>query len=139
MAKDRVTLAFPAGIINEPITYVLIKKYDLIINIIKAEITMGKEGHLLLELEGEQHNLDASYEYLKEVGIHVIPLKRQIRTNEEQCVNCGACTAVCFSEALTMNRETWKLGFDSEKCIVCGLCIQACPVSAIQVNFGEEI
>ncbi len=45
--KKRLVLRFPAERVNDPITYVLIKEYDVSINILNADITHGKEGNLL--------------------------------------------------------------------------------------------
>ncbi len=50
--KRRMVLRFPADSVNEPITYTLIKEYDVIINILNADITHGKEGNLLIEMIG---------------------------------------------------------------------------------------
>ena len=51
--KKRLVLRFPADRVNEPITYVLIKEYEISINILNADITHGKEGNLLIEMRGE--------------------------------------------------------------------------------------
>lgn len=36
MAKRRLVLTFPPRLVEEPITYRLIKDYDLVVNILKA-------------------------------------------------------------------------------------------------------
>ena len=40
--KKRMVLRFPAGTVNEPVTYTLIKEYDVLINILNDDITHGK-------------------------------------------------------------------------------------------------
>ncbi len=47
-----MVLRFPADTVNEPITYILIKEYDVQVNILNADITHGKEGNLLIEMSG---------------------------------------------------------------------------------------
>ncbi|MFW6381254.1 MAG: NIL domain-containing protein, partial [Bacillota bacterium] len=49
--KKRVVLDFPSGIVEKPITYHLIKKYDIVINILQARIFPEEEGRLIIELE----------------------------------------------------------------------------------------
>lgn len=137
MAKERFTLVFAADSYAKPITYHLIKDFDLKINILRAEITPGEEGHLLVEVEGGEDNLRAALAFLAAEKIEVIPTNRQVRVREEECVHCGACTAVCFSGALAMNAADWRLEFRPERCIVCGLCIDACPLKAIGIVFGK--
>ena len=136
MVKKRFTLTFPPESSTKPLTYLLIKDYDIKVNILKAEITAGKKGHLLIEVQGEKDNLDNGLKFLKNEKIDVIPLSEQIYIDEDQCVHCGACTAVCFSGALSMNRETWTLDFNLENCVVCGLCVSACPLRIITTDFG---
>ena len=136
MVKERFTFVFSPDTYAKPVTYHLVKDYDLRINILRAEITPGEEGHLLAEIEGEEDNLRRALEFLAAESIEVIPTNKQVTVRQEECVHCGACTAVCFSGAMAMNREEWKMEFRPEKCIVCGLCIEACPLRIISVGFG---
>ena len=135
---QRFTLTFSAENYNKAVTYHLVKDYDLKINILKAEITPGEEGHLLVEMEGTAENLQGALIYLKNEHIKAIPTNRQVLVDKDHCVHCGACTAVCFSGAMVINRDTWQVEFLSEKCIVCGLCIDACPLNIIKIGFGSE-
>ena len=56
--KKKVALVFPRELVGEPITYKLIKDYNLIINILKAKIIPYKEGKLDIEISGEKENLN---------------------------------------------------------------------------------
>ena len=69
ISKQRLVLRFPADSVNEPITYILIKEYDVRINILNADITPGKEGNLLIELSGEKESVDRARDYLKKKGV----------------------------------------------------------------------
>lgn len=139
MSKTRMTLIFPADTSDKPITWQLVKEFDLKVNILKAEVTAGKKGHLLIELDGAESSINAAKKFMEEERIRMVAVKRQIIVDEEKCIHCGACTGVCFSDALKINTETGKLQFLPENCIVCGLCIDGCPIGAIKAGFGEEM
>ncbi len=134
--KKRLVLSFPAESTNEPITYVLIREYDVKINILNADITHGKEGNLLLEMSGEAGKLDEALTYLESKNIRVSPVVKTILFNEAECIHCGACSSVCFPGALTMRESTRKLKFSPDRCIACELCIKACPLQLFELNFG---
>lgn len=134
--KSRFILNFPPQSSDKPITYHLIKNYDLLINILRAEVTPGKEGRLLIEVEAEENNLKAGLAFLEQEHIRVFPLSRKITLRQEECVHCGACTAVCISRALNFNRQSWELEFKPEECVACGLCVKACPLRLFTLDFG---
>lgn len=52
--------------------------------------------------------------------------------DEEACKLCGACQAVCPSEAISLGDTAVKVSV--EACCGCGACVEACPHDAIQVN-----
>ncbi|HHV62912.1 MAG TPA: 4Fe-4S binding protein [Firmicutes bacterium] len=136
MAKKRIVLTFPPSLVEKPLTYRLVKDFDLAINILHARIVPRESGRLVIELSNSsEENIDAGIRYLEEQGVNVEPLSKEIRWDEKECINCGACTAVCHSDALRMNPETWKLEFDKDKCIVCEMCVPACPLRIISVTF----
>jgi len=139
MSKARMTLIFPADTSDKPITWQLVKDFDLKVNILKAEITSGKKGHLLIELDGTEIDINRAKKFMEEERIRMLPVKRQILLEADKCIHCGACTGVCFSNALKINPESMNLEFNSEQCIVCGLCIDGCPMGAIKSGFGEEM
>jgi len=131
--KTKILLNFPNHLADKPITYRLIKDYDLAINILRASIDYNVEGKLLLEVIGSVERIDQAVDFLRNEGITVNVYKKQVIRNEEECIHCGACTAVCSIEALHFNPDRWKMEFDAEKCLVCGLCVQACPLRIIEV------
>ena len=135
--KKRYVLTFPSDNTNEPITYNLVKQFDIKINIIKAKINAGEEGTLLLEMDAQQQNISDAKKYLEDNHISCQSVEKKIHWNEDECMHCGACTAVCFSQALTMDTETRQLNFNTEKCIVCELCVKACPLRLFEIHFSE--
>lgn len=134
--KKRLVLRFPAESINEPITYVLIREYDVKINILNADITHGKEGNLLIEMSGEAWRVDDAIAYLESKKVSTSPVVKTILFNEAACIHCGACVSVCFPGALTMKDSSRKLKFSPDRCVACELCIKACPLQLFELNFG---
>ena len=134
MKKIKVFLYFPPDKTDKPIVYYLVKDYDIIFNILQAEIEPSKRGRLTIELEGTEENLQKGLEFIESQGVKYRIFNKNIIWNEDNCVHCGACTAVCPSQALSLNREDWSLNFDQSKCLVCEECIKACPMKAIDVD-----
>lgn len=135
MAKKRVVLTFPPELTEKPLTYHLVKDFDLAINILKAKITPGEEGTLVVELSnGSLKKIEEGLDFLVQQGVEIEPLSKRITLEEEECIHCGSCTAVCNSRALSMGEEN-RLVFDRDKCIVCELCVTACPMRIIKVTF----
>jgi len=88
MQKKRVVLSFPPQLIDQAVTYRLIKDFDLMINIMRARITPKEQGRLVVEITGKKPALDAGISYLKEVGVEIQPLAQDVRWHEERCVHC---------------------------------------------------
>ncbi|WP_347491313.1 NIL domain-containing protein [Desulfoscipio sp. XC116] len=133
MSSKKVVLRFGADIADQPIIYKLVKDYDLVINILKANVNPQKEGTLVMDITGA--NTEQGIEYLRQLGVQVQSLTEQIIQNEEKCVSCGACTDICPSGALYMERPDMVVRFNSDRCVVCHLCVKACPMKAMEVRF----
>jgi ferredoxin len=131
-----MVLRFPAETVNEPITYTLIKEYDVLVNILNADITHGKEGNLLIEMAGNENNVNEALVYLESKEVEISPVVKTILFREDLCIHCGACSSVCFPGALNMDSRTGQLQFSPEKCVACELCIKACPLRLFELNFG---
>lgn len=136
MTAKKVVLTFPKEKIDKPIVYKLIKEFNLSFNILKASITPDQEGHMVLELEGDGAEINKSIKHLKEEGVKVEPLSKEIKVNWDKCTQCSACVSICPTDALYVkDRKTMEVAFDPEKCIACELCIRPCPPRAIEVHF----
>ena len=132
--KKRVTLTFPKRTVQMPVTYRLAKDFNVAANIIRAQVAPNQIGTLVVELLGDIDELDAAIEWMRSQDINVSLVGREILINEETCVDCGLCTGVCPTEALTLNPKDFKLNFTRSRCIVCEQCIPTCPVEAISTN-----
>lgn len=135
MSPKRIVLRFMAETSEKPIIYNLIKNYDLIVNILKAQINPRKEGTMILEIEGEPEQYTRGMEYLRSIGITIQPLSQEVHHNNDICVHCGACTNLCPSGALFLERPDMTVSFDDDKCVICLLCVKACPYKAMEVSF----
>jgi ferredoxin len=133
VSPKKVVLRFGADIADKPMIYRLVKDYDLVINILKANVNPQKEGTMVLDITGGQYN--EGLEYLRGQGVVVQALNEEINRNEDKCTSCGSCTAICPSGALYLERPTMEVHFDSDNCVVCHLCVRACPVRAMEVKF----
>lgn len=135
MAKKKIVLHFPEESIEKPLTYHLVKDFDLVPNILRAQIDEN-EGTLVMDLEGKRDQIEKGIAFLREQNVGVQEALKDLIINRDQCVDCGSCTSVCRPGALTTGSEhDWKLVFDHDKCVFCDLCINACPTRAIKVRF----
>jgi ferredoxin len=133
--KKRIILRFKRNTIDKPIVYKLVKDYDLIFNILRANILPRAESMMVMEIEGTDENFNKGIEYLRGLNIDIEPIEQDINRDEEKCVHCGVCTSVCAPDALHIERKTMKVDFDYEKCVACELCVRVCPVKAMNVFF----
>ena len=131
----RIVLHFPPLVTGQPVVYRLVRDFDLKFNIIKASVSPGEEGLLVMELSGEQKNYDKGIRYLNEVGVKIQSLSQDVVRDEAKCTHCGACIAICPTNAFSLEPKTRKVLFDHNKCVVCGLCVKACPTRAMRLYF----
>lgn len=134
MIKRKLVLSFPENIVTRPITYKLVKEFNLEFNILRAEITPDMEGKMLIELRGDKVQIDGAIKYLEHTGVTVQEAAKDIIIDKNLCVDCGVCTSICITRALILDSKNYKLKFNKDKCILCELCLDCCPVSAIKVN-----
>ncbi len=117
-----------------PVTYRLAKDFNVAANIIRAQVAPNQVGKLVIELSGDIDQLEAAIDWMQSQDIEVSLASREILIDEMICVDCGLCTGICPTQALTLNPDTFYLTFNRSRCIVCEQCIPACPVQAISTN-----
>lgn len=132
MSPKRIVLRFGTDSSVKPIVYRLVKDYDLVVNIVKADVNPQKEGTMVLEVTGDQS--EEGLNYLRTLGISVQDFNQGIVRDEEKCVMCGVCTGICPTNALFMERPSMEVRFDADQCIVCQLCVKVCPMRAMEVR-----
>jgi len=139
MYSKILSLRFPATVVNEPISCNLVRNFDLTFNILKATIYPRKEGLVVMELSGHRKNFQKGIGYLKSLGIKVESVGEDVKRDEEKCFQCGACTAVCPTGALYVQRPEMAVLFEKEKCSACELCVMTCPAHAMGVRFDRSL
>ncbi len=135
MTSKKMVLHFSKENYNKPIVYRLVKDFNLSFNILKASILPKQDSFMVLELSGPRADFKRGLQYLAETGVGVEPIEKNVTRIDLKCTHCGACTAVCPTGSLSINRKTMEVAFDSTKCSACELCIKACPPRAMESRF----
>jgi len=72
MARRRLKLIFGPSLVKEPVIYQVGRKFEIVTNIRRADVTRD-QGWVLLEVSGEPDELDKGVEYLESRGVKVEP------------------------------------------------------------------
>ena len=73
----RLELDFPARQVTKPVIYELVKNFDLVPNIRRANVT-SDFGYIQLELTGSAKDLEKGIAFLNKRGIRVEPLEKDV-------------------------------------------------------------
>ena len=76
MAKKRVHLVYPENLVKEPVIFRMAKQFDVMPNIRKAKVS-DDMGEIVLELEGDEDNINKGIQYMKEAGVVVELLEEE--------------------------------------------------------------
>ena len=77
MVKRRVMFTFPPDLVREPIIHNLGQQFKVVTNIRRADISEAK-GWVVLELEGEEKDIEQAIAWLTSKGIRVDPVTGDI-------------------------------------------------------------
>ncbi len=138
MYKRMLVLRFPPEITDQPLVCSLSREYDLCFNILKATIFPGQEGLMVLEISGYKKQVQEGLRYLRSKGVAVKSIAQEIRRNNDICIQCGACTAMCPTKALYIDDESREVRFVPSECKGCELCVAVCPVRAMEIRFAKD-
>jgi ABC-type methionine transport system ATPase subunit len=75
--REKFYLTYPPPLIKEPILYLVGKKFDVVTNIRGANVS-NEMGLLALEMEGSQQEIDRAVAWLREQGVTVEPIEKNI-------------------------------------------------------------
>jgi ferredoxin len=131
----KLVLHFPKQMVDRPIICYLVRDYNLIFNVLRAQVNPQQEGLLIMELAGEEGDYDRGVDYLKSLGVKLQPLSHDIRRLEPRCVHCGACVTVCPTAALALQRPSMEVSYEDSKCVACEMCLRACPTKAMVAEY----
>ena len=77
MAKRRVKFTFPTRLIKEPIIHRLGHQYRVVTNIRRADVREDM-GWVILELEGEEGEIDRGIDWISSQGVRVDPVSGDV-------------------------------------------------------------
>ena len=72
MAKRRLMFTFPEELITEPIIYNLGQEFRVVTNIRRADVSEDR-GWVVLELEGEEEDIERGIAWVISKGVRVDP------------------------------------------------------------------
>lgn len=134
-----INLYFPPENSGSPVMSQLVRNYDLTFSILKGQITPHKEGHLTIQVEGDESKWQEAQLYLKGQNISIKPAAQTIVRDDESCMHCGLCTAICPANALSNDALTRMVVFMVERCTACGMCTRVCPVAAMHIDLDLDV
>ena len=70
-------LTFPAELVQKPLVYRLVKDFDIVTNIRRADVR-ADHGWVVLELEAAEAELERGVAWLEEQGVTVDPIERDV-------------------------------------------------------------
>jgi len=76
-SKRKVTLTFPPDLIKEPVIYNMGHRFRVVTNIRGANVSENV-GWVTLEIDGEEEEYLSALRYLKEIGVKVEPIERNV-------------------------------------------------------------
>jgi L-aspartate semialdehyde sulfurtransferase ferredoxin len=123
---------------DKPVIYGLSRSCDMVFTILESMVLPRQEAYAIMKLSGPQREYGKARRFLEEMGVVIEEVPDNVRRDEESCMNCGACTAVCPTGSLSVTAETFKVGLNKAKCVACGQCVRACPVKAMHVFVAER-
>ena len=73
MADQTIRLIYPSSMVNIPVIYQLIRSFDVVINIVGAQVS-GDQGWIEINLNGEDQTIQDAIAWLKHQGIEALPV-----------------------------------------------------------------
>ena len=70
MTSARLFLSFPESLVNQPIIYEAVRRFDVVPNIRRANVE-AQSGWVILELGGEEDAIEEAIAYFRETGVSV--------------------------------------------------------------------
>jgi L-aspartate semialdehyde sulfurtransferase ferredoxin len=70
VSSIRLFVSFPEELVDRPMIYEIIKKFDVVPSIRRANVE-GRSGWVILEINGEQDQLDGAIAYFEGLGCTV--------------------------------------------------------------------
>jgi ferredoxin len=132
----KLMLFFPKCECEKPIIYLLVKDYNLVVNVFRAKVTPEEEGYLVLDVTGTEEDIERAMAFLKTFNVSINYSGKGVTRDENSCTHCGHCITHCPTSALRIDDKTTREVIYSEAdCIECLACIRICPFGALASAF----
>ena len=80
MSKKRTRFTFPTGLITRPVIFDLGHNFQIVTNIRRADVREDM-GWVILELEGEEEEIEKGLEWVTSMGVRVDPVDGDVVEN----------------------------------------------------------
>ncbi len=136
MITRKLFLRFPKCETEKPIVYHLVKDYNLRVNIFRAKVTPDEEGYLVLDVAGQEEDIDRGIAFVKTFNVTIDPFNKDVAWHRDRCTHCGNCLSHCPTSALHVpDPTTMEVAFRDELCVECLACLDNCPFGACTAAF----
>ncbi len=129
---NKYMLKIPSDVVDSPILASTVLKTGILVNILRAKVDYD-EGTIIISILGNEREQKKVVNALIKGGIEVIKLKKNITNDVDKCIDCGACIALCPTNAISFT-EDWSIKVEGDKCIRCGACVEACPLRSLSIQ-----
>ena len=75
--REKIYLTYPTELIKEPLIYLVGQRFDVVTNIRGANISETM-GLVALELDGGQEEVDKAVGWLRDQGVQVEPIEKNV-------------------------------------------------------------
>ncbi len=135
-ATKKLMLSFPGWDRKKPIIYHLVKDYNLMVNVYRAQITPEEEGHLVLDVTGTEEEIERGLDFMRTFNVTINDTGKGVIRDSDRCTHCGHCVVHCPTGALQIvDPATREVLYDEAECIECLACIRVCPYGACASAF----
>jgi ABC-type methionine transport system ATPase subunit len=70
LVERKVCLTYPESLLNQPLIHGLIRRFDLLTNILEAQVD-SQGGYLTLTVRGEEENVQQGLAWMAEQGVRI--------------------------------------------------------------------
>ena len=133
---NKYVLKFPQDVVENPILSETILETGVLMNILRAKVDYN-EGTIVVSIMGDEETQKKVVDLLKKKGVDISKLRKGIVNEEDRCVSCGACIAVCPAGAISFTKDK-NIAVEREKCHRCGVCVEACPRRSLSIQQFEQ-
>ncbi len=130
----KLKIDFNEGNVQGSVARILVSEFDLVPNILKAQIEGDGSGIMIVSITAPKETVDACIERLNSLGFIASVMDFHIIHDDNRCWSCGACTSVCPTKTIYLDKDTFEFRAHPDTCIACRSCIDACPVKALSLN-----